>query len=942
MDEQVGDGNAFAIPDLWKASTLPQFEERATDSIVFGFEPLNLKNEDHGRIRIPKDPDPKLPDLSTFEYGPLEDLGALEASSVLSSAESFEIHETPDIWSFPFDPEEQRVPQPRSWELFYDKTFQEPWTTYISEGGPQVFDAILAAQDGDNGLGRRSGCVIKSVALVSSLLELGLGRESVLYRYAEHERSFLPLIGNGRMSGYSLETIQNLSAAFIDYGNKTKRLQSFIDETQTSRGSFPTSIALAGSISAILATLHAQIGGSSTSVRSLLQLRSLFEKPGSILSYLNGIVTKVEAARNDEELLSRLYEYVESSEHSAEWIRQALLQILASVSEPWLDSVSKWVGLKENITAGIHGRDQNFVVVREESQTLEGFKEAKKLEYDFENLSMPWETLKSQMMKPSFISEEDSLIIFETGKSLRLLENYRPEHPLTRPTQAGTMEAPDLAWQFSWRDVEKIQLQAREHEANLRKAIADFDLHGGNSGKAHVHKERVMQAETATVPLGEETAKAHIHASIAIFEKPLPDLTAARGNNALPEYGCNDLPEEEFFAPPLSLLPVLSFNPIIASQALLINRACLRLLFKEHNIRSHFSLLHRYSLFGDGVFASRLSHALFDPELDSAERRRGRTRAGISGLKLGSRDTWPPASSELRLALMGILTESYYERGRGAENSSMFREELPGGMSFAIREMPEDELRRCMDPNSIEALDFLRLQYRPPAPLDAVITQSALAKYDVVFKLLLRAVRMLFVANQLFRDTKSRCAMRQGADPISKSFRVESHHFVSAICRYFFNGVQANWDILQRRLEYVDKALEREGTSDCDSLHKLRDFHENLLDRLMFTLMLRKRQAQVMKLVEEIFSLILVFARHARTEGNRDMGHLGFNVDLQETYDKFKKKVRVFISVCRGLSERRGEGGTKSHEAGEEWSEDGGNTIGQLLLDFEMSRFYAT
>lgn len=933
MDQQVRDGNAFAIPDLWKASTFAQFSERAIDSIAFEIEPLNVQDESHEQLGISKDLDLELPDFSTFTYGPIEDLGAFDASSVLSSAESSETLETPDIWSFPLDPEVQRPPQSKSWETFYDKTFHEPRTTYISEGGPRVFDAILAVEDGDtknDSLGKRSGCVIKSAALVSSLVELGLGRESVLYRYHEHERSFLPLIGNGRMSGYSLETVQSLSATFIDHGNKTKRLQSFIDETQTSSMSIPTSIALVGSISAIIATLHAQVGDSSTSARSLLQLQSLFERPGLVLSYLNDIVIKVDAARSDEELLSRLYEYVEDTEHSAEWIRPALFQILASVSKPWLSSVCKWVGLKEKTGAGIHGHGQNFVVVREESQRLEGGKETKKLEYDFKHLSMP-----------NFISEEDSFIIFETGKSLRLLESHQPEHPLSRPTQVGTMEAPDLDWRFSWRDLEGTQRQAQEYESNLQKAIADFNLHGGNPREAHMPKEGVAQAEIATVALSEETAKAYIHASIATFEKPLPDLKAEKGNNFIPKCIYNDLPEEEIFAPPLSLLPILSFNPVIASQALLINRACLRLVFKEHNIRSHFILLHRYSLFGDGVFASRLSHALFDPELDSAERRKGRSRAGTSGLKLGSRDTWPPASSELRLALMGILTESYYESGRGANGSSMFRRELPGGLSFAIRDMPEDELQRCMNPNSIEALDFLRLQYRPPPPLDAVITQASLTKYDTVFKLLLRAVRMLFVVNQLFRDTKLRFAIRQEADPISKSFRIESHHFVSAICRYFFNGVQANWNILQRRLEEVDIALDRVGMSDGDSLHRLRDFHENLLDRLMFSLILRKRQAQVMKLLEEIFSLILVFARHARTEATRDMGHSGFKVDLRETYEKFKKKVRIFISVCRGLNERRGEGGTKSHDAGEALSEDGGNTIGQLLLDFEMSGFYA-
>lgn len=589
--------------------------------------------------------------------------------------------------------------------------------------------------------------------------------------------------------------------------------------------------------------------------------------------------------------------------------------------------MGQWVGLKEETATKIDGRGQNF---GDEIQRREGGKEAKKLDHDVEHLQMP-----------NFISEEDSRIISQTGKSLRLLKKYRPEHPLSRPTQADSMRAPQLGWQFSWRDVENLQLQAQEYEANLQKALSDFDLHGGNPGKTDLHKEAVRQVGIVEVGLSEDTANAYIHASIATFEKPLPDLKAEGGNESLSKCVYNDFLEEDNSAPPLSLLPVLSFNPVIASQALFINRACLRLLFKEHNIVSHFSLLHRYSLFGDGVFASRLSHALFDPEFDSAEHRTGHSRTGISGLKLGSRDTWPPASSEVRLALMGILTESYYESGRGAEGSSAFREELPGGLNFAIRDMPEDELQRCMNPNSIEALDFLMLQYKPPPPLDAVITQASLAKYDVVFKLLLRAVRMLFVANQLFRDTKSRSAAKRVADPISEIFRIESHHFISAICRYLFNGVQAYWELLQQRLTDIEKGLDRNETSHGDSLDKLRDFHEDLLDRLSFALILRKRQAHVMKLLEDIFSLILVFARHARTETNPDIGHLGFKVDVKETYEKFKENVRDFIGVCRGLSERRGEEGTSSHDANEGLGEEGGNTIGQLLLEFEMNGFYA-
>ena len=44
MDEHVGDGNFFAIPDLWKESNLAPFDEPATDSTPFGLESLRTSS----------------------------------------------------------------------------------------------------------------------------------------------------------------------------------------------------------------------------------------------------------------------------------------------------------------------------------------------------------------------------------------------------------------------------------------------------------------------------------------------------------------------------------------------------------------------------------------------------------------------------------------------------------------------------------------------------------------------------------------------------------------------------------------------------------------------------------------------------------------------------------------------------------------------------------
>ena len=40
MEEPLEDGNAFAIPALWKTSTFAHFDERASNPITFRFEPL--------------------------------------------------------------------------------------------------------------------------------------------------------------------------------------------------------------------------------------------------------------------------------------------------------------------------------------------------------------------------------------------------------------------------------------------------------------------------------------------------------------------------------------------------------------------------------------------------------------------------------------------------------------------------------------------------------------------------------------------------------------------------------------------------------------------------------------------------------------------------------------------------------------------------------------
>lgn len=618
------------------------------------------------------------------------------------------------------------------------------------------------------------------------------------------------------------------------------------------------------------------------------------------------------------------------------WLQPLMYEILARISRPWLESVGEWLGLNRDLASRALGQCHNFVIERKEMRKREDGKEIEEIQYEF----LP-------NLMPNFISSDDVKVIFETGQGLRLLQAYAPEHPLANPDFVGSTEVCPLKWQFSWQDVGKIQREATSYKSRVLDAIRNFHNPGPLPKPPHVPANPSKQLGWGSSPSFEQAFNHQTIYPMAELDTstPFAGETDSLSQIVMSYSSLCDEGEgtdNDLFAPPLSLVSVLSFNPIIFTQAILVNQACLRLLFKEHNLRLHISLQQQYQLFGDAIFATRLSHALFDPELQSAERHRGHARCGVSGLKLGSRESWPPASSELHLSLMEILNDSYFN-GEQVKVVDSFRPELPGGLSFAIRDMPEEEFNDCMDPDSIKALDFLRLQYSPPSPIDAVITASCLERYDLIFKLLLRGTRMVFVVNQLSRDLTGRTPNLHRSNNVVRRFTWEAHHFVSAVFSYFSDGVRSNWAIFSQKLDDIEKQLDDYDSGESRGLHQLRDFHEKVLDRMMFSLLLRQQQNQVMKLLEEIFGSILIFARHLRSKPTKEV-----DAKVLDVYHVFKKKLKVFMSVCRSLSDRRGPGGLKNYEFDhgheefdkEDISENRGNTLGQLLLRLEMSGYY--
>jgi hypothetical protein len=862
----------------------------------------------------------RLPDLETFEFGPLPELDSLGESSISIETPLLEPEE--DVWQAAFElgPANKDVLF-YTWESFEKGQHIASQTPYITEQGAAVFDATLVQDEDKISAGR----ILKGGVLLQSLWNLGLGRSSILFQFNSKLKTFEPAVADGRASGLSLRAAQSLITHFIHTGNTFTYLRSFTERTFASASAIPAKVALATSVSSILSSLEDTLGKQSTKISSLVQLQHQFAKPRDILLHVARMVDAVKFAQTNEQLASILHHRLLELEEGDAHLRQLSSQVLSQVAGPSLELLGEWMGIrKEQASTPIWQRD-SFVAVEDPSV------DPPSLEY----------TYRSEMM-PRFISPEDGNTVFETGHSLRFLKTQHPQHPLAR-LEGLAVQPPDLEWGFGWQEIEALAERAKAYEERLRRTLLDFSkgrLEAAASGLVQSTPDPApeVQVEAQDLERYFEASMRCMDAAPKWSSQALPDELQLLMNSMLDTTADNENASNTFF-PPLSLASTLSFRPLITAQAKLVNAATVRLFFRSHQLRLHLSLQRQYHLLGDGVFSSLLATALFDPDRESAERHKGRMRSGVHmGLQLGSRTAWPPASSELRLALRGVLSESYYSSAlfqstQGAGNISSpsthlnnrDNDELPGQLNFAIRNLTEAEQEKVMDPDALHALDFLRLQYVAPTPLNLVITTTALDKYDYIFKFLLRLLRMLFVVSHLPRDY---------ADAESRQFRSEAYHFVITLTNYVFqSGIAEHWNdfdayvaMTETRLNQEDAAGEL-GVRVTEGVASLRDAHETCLDGILFALLLRKRQRKIMGLVEETFEHVLLFAKMQNT------GVQQGEETVKGLYAKLRGKIRVFLSVCRGLTGKQGYG--KGRGTAEE------NSMERLVGAMEMNGYFA-
>ena len=851
-----------------------------------------------------------------------------------------------DIWSIGLLGENSGTEfkaQLRSWERYHDPSFQEPVSAYFSESGAKGFDAALAQQAsvGDTSNSRH---LARNDVFFRSLLQLGLGWNSVFFRYDQQKQSFEKDPLDVRISGVSPYALDKAVEGIHCCGIDMLRMRSFLHSTTTKPNEFPALSAFSSAAAVIVYALEKLISRQFMEIgrdMSLLRLKALFHRCGELVGALVVMVGAARRAASDAQVIANILDRISYFNLRYHWMEGIFNEVAARVMKPFFGLVETWIGLRSE--------DPSFTELLVDGI---GFAKLDRVESsrktDPSPTSFEYKYYPEQI--PHFIPPEQGESIYEIGRSLRLLKRFRPQHPLANESVLSNILPPRLHCAISWSDIERIQSKACDYESRIRAEILKYNNHGASgewtSSKHNSPSPKQEPGDDvlgATYEVFDVDDKLH-SSSLAVNHSQAEDCKLEQA--IINTFEDSDGSYE--FGPELASSLHLSLAPTISTQALLIDYSCLHLLFKEHDLRYHLSLQWRFQLLGDGFFTSKLSHTLFDPEMRSGERRQGTVRSDVNaGLRLGSRDSWPPASSELRLVLNSLLNKCYSSkvdgRGEGAEG---YNGELPGGLSFAIRDLNDEELLKCKDENAIEALDFLRLQYKPSAVLETIITPHSLDQYDVLFRHLIRLLRMVSVVGILVRDSTSRNSMTGDARNLTQRFRLEAQHFILALGDYSFNiGVGSTWKRFQDRLARIEHCLDKDdidGTIDAaHSLPGLRQYHEAVLDQILFSLFLSRRHAQVARLLESIFSTILSFAVLSKLDGLNGIRY-EHEEKLARLYASFRKRVGTLVLYLR---QRDGGSASSKKPAGAAFASLSSPTepksvFDHLLVRLDMKPYY--
>ncbi|OQN98154.1 hypothetical protein B0A48_15986 [Cryoendolithus antarcticus] len=697
-----------------------------------------------------------------------------------------------------------------TWEALPSNVPHEDAPFCLSEAGPGVFDAFIHQR-------KKTGGVLPRDTALKACCSLILGRGGVFFTWSETEHEFSRTLENLTVGSLSTACTDSMMRDFMQIGGGWRRLMTGAQAAE--EGERVVMVALKTCIVHVLEALEVELAKSFDNVESLLQLGEVVERPSRVLDVLDALMKSIGQGSNDVQVISATADTVTDLAERGDQMCGLMREVLNRVSAPWLEGLAHELDL--NGSGGLAP------------------------------MAHTGDELESSSELMSFIPSKDQQLIRSTRASIRALREQGNDRSYWGAAFDQAPRGADNA------EVETTRGNGSRHAVRREQSHDMFAL-PDDVPNASSSATVITNGPASYKQLQSSLAQDHLHIpsqDLQTYTLANHDLLQAALVAALTDDNDDNEPVGRLISLGHDVDLLETLRPRLEKQATFAREAASTLVFETYRLRDHLALHRAFQLFGNGDFTTRLTTALFSDEVQTAERRRGVVPTGQTmGLQLGSRESqrWPPASSELRLTLMGVLADSRSH----ADNSG----ELPGGLSFAIRELTEVEIDWVMDTTSIHALDFLKLQYTPPDALAGIFTPAIMHQYDSIFRTMLVHVRLLHTTAQLTRMAAKLSRKTMEESKTLQSFAWRARHFVTTVTSHFMHAVIAGaWQCFTTTLDSLaPTSVGSEYSSrQCASIEDVAHLHKTCLEQIRTGLFLRRKHENIRHAIEEALQVIL-------------------------------------------------------------------------------------
>ncbi|ORX36749.1 Spc98 family-domain-containing protein [Kockovaella imperatae] len=912
-------------------------------------------------------------------------------------------------WTDLLNTTSNRVFQPlQTWDEFAAPSSSK--NPVLSRTAPRLFESLITLDAKETRLPHLQARdaaedICQSSELLPLLMQSTLGLNTASQLVWDEQTARFQLAPNLIIADLSHPALQFLASSFLDVGTSIRRLEIVIDRHATTPMT-ATHHAFLHALSTYLSHLKRAL---SATVNSVPRWRNIeLDSISRVTHLLCDLVGWSLGSRRPTSLpsrasyllngiYSRLLAHISTSSTITEETL-ALAYLLQECSTPVLSLLHSWLGLSSS--DALHEDEdpisQPWTDIGITRKRLSGGR----WEYD----------LKLRHM-PGFISEETAEEIFNAGKSLRLLREASPDHPLSHASYS-------LPVKWKWAESSSSHPSIRDRQRELADDVEHW-RQSKRQGFSARQKERkpmprflspsspVAIGPTAENELLEDLSGppgSHLPHGTLWAPAPMDTLEAFlrrfNGQSLLPF----DTPTLPIYVQSVILTPLLT-------HAKLLSASLVSVYLEDLSLLDHLDVLWAFFLGGDIGFTDRANAALFGKDhagageaLGLGRRARTRARMGLTparkgqaeplieeadwgiglGLGLSERNQWPPGGAELAYALRTTL----FEETRRKE--SPVWQSIEDRVSFTLKDLPEEkdgERAKWMNPQAIEALDFLYLSYSPDRSIRHLLPTSLMAKYQRIHNFLLRLARVETVLRSMYHDVthqiSSALSSKRGVDLVERPrastpgttrdrklvfptlprkehlvncLRFRMTAFVTNLARYILDvAIGKNWQAMRRTLERIKKGsvdLDASETEEepisptLQSIHSLETYHHLVSDRILrstFLLIQSPSSQKAYGILMQLFGLVLDLGKllkMVQLGADEDRGA----ADVDKIFDVWNMTEAAFMHTLERLAWRNNHTSlSQNEEHGDlalltehESSDIGPNDLADLLIRLRL------